>query len=95
VNILEAFASGTPVIGTPRGSLPELVSPDVGGLGQTEDELVGLRGRLAQWTPAAARARAEQHFSHVRMARDYVRMYEHLLTHGVLPAGRRADAELP
>jgi glycosyltransferase involved in cell wall biosynthesis len=95
VNILEALASGTPVIGTPRGSLPELVSPDVGGLGQTEDELVELRGRIAQWTPAAARARAERHFSHLRMARDYVRMYEHLLTHGVLPAGRRADAALP
>jgi glycosyltransferase involved in cell wall biosynthesis len=92
VNVLEALASGTPVLGTPRGSLPELVSPDVGGLGDTEDELVALRQRLDHWTPAAARARAERYFSHLRMAGDYVRMYEHLLAHGSLPAGRRADA---
>lgn len=92
VNVLEAFASGTPVLGTPRGSLPELVSPDAGGLGETEDELVALRQRLDQWTPAAARARAERYFSHLRMAGDYVRMYEHLLSHGSLPPGRRADA---
>lgn len=95
VNILEALASGTPIIGCPRGSLPELVTPDVGGLGETIDHLVALRGRLEQWTPTAARARAERHFSHVRMARDYVRMYEHLLAHGSLPAGRRADASSP
>jgi glycosyltransferase involved in cell wall biosynthesis len=92
VNVLEAFASGTPVLGTPRGSLPELVSPDAGGLGETEDDLVDLRRRLDQWTPAAARARAERYFSHLRMAGDYVRMYEHLLAHGTLPPGRRADA---
>lgn len=92
VNVLEAFASGTPVIGTRRGSLPELVSPDAGGIGETEDELVALRGTLDRWDPAAVRLRAERYFSHLRMARDYVRMYEHLLTHGALPPGRRADA---
>jgi glycosyltransferase involved in cell wall biosynthesis len=91
VNVLEAFASGTPVIATPRGSLPELVSPDAGGIGETEDELVALRGRLDGWDPAAVRSRAERYFSHLRMARDYIRMYEHLLRHGSLPPGRRAD----
>src|SRR5207302_801141 len=53
VNILEAFASGTPVIGSPRGSLPELISPDTGGLGTTLDELAALRSRLAEWDPGA------------------------------------------
>lgn len=91
VNVLEALASGTPVLGTPRGSLPELIGPDGGGIGRTEDDLLGLRLRLEQWQPAAARARAERFFSHLRMARGYVRMYEHLLTHGALPPGRRPD----
>jgi glycosyltransferase involved in cell wall biosynthesis len=95
VNVLEAFASGTPVIGTPRGSLPELVSPDAGGLGETEHDLVSLRQRLDQWTPAAVRSRAERYFSHRRMASDYVRMYEHMLAHGSLPKGRRADSSTP
>ncbi len=88
VNILEAFASGTPVIGSPRGSLPELVSPDTGGLGTTLDELVALRGRLAEWDPHACRARAERHFSHLVMAEEYVRMYRTLLASGTLAPGR-------
>lgn len=91
VNVLEALVSGTPVIGTPRGSLPELVGPDGGGIGATAAELITLRQRLDQWKPDIVRARGERFFSHLRMARDYVRMYEHLLTHGSLPDGRRAD----
>jgi hypothetical protein len=91
VNVLEAMACGTPVIGTPRGSLPELIGRDGGGIGATEDELIALRQRLDEWDPAVVRRRAERLFSHVRMARDYVRMYEHLLAQGSLPPGRRPD----
>jgi len=91
VNVLEAMASGTPVIGTPRGSLAELIGPDGGGIGATEEALIALRQRLAQWDPAVVRKRAERFFSHLRMARDYVRMYEGLLSTGMLTAGRRAD----
>lgn len=90
VNVLEALASGTPVIGSPLGSLPELISPDTGGLGTTLDELVALRGRLAAWDPHACRARAERHFSHVVMVREYLRMYQGLLETGTLPPGRPA-----
>jgi glycosyltransferase involved in cell wall biosynthesis len=88
VNVLEAIASGTPVIASPRGSLPELISPDNGGLGTSLDELVALRQRLSDWDPYACRARAERHFSHVVMAQEYLRMYRQLLEHGTLPAGR-------
>ena len=88
VNVLEALASGTPVIATPRGSLPELVGSDGGGIATTFEELLALRARLGEFDPHACRRRAQQHFSHVRMGRDYVRMYEHLLEHGRLPEGR-------
>jgi glycosyltransferase involved in cell wall biosynthesis len=88
VNILEALASGTPIIGSPRGSLPELISPDTGGLGETLDELVALRGRLAEWDPRACRARAERSFSHLVMAQEYLRMYRAMLDTGALPPGR-------
>jgi glycosyltransferase involved in cell wall biosynthesis len=90
VNVLEAFASGTPVIGSPRGSLPELISSDTGGLGTTLDDLVALRGRLADWDPHACRAHAERNFSHLVMAREYLRMYGGLLETGTLPPGRPA-----
>jgi glycosyltransferase involved in cell wall biosynthesis len=88
VNILEAFASGTPVIGSPRGSLPELISPDTGGLGTTLEELVALRGRLADWDPRACRTRAERSFSHLVMTNEYLRMYRSVLETGTLPPGR-------
>jgi glycosyltransferase involved in cell wall biosynthesis len=88
VNVLEALASGTPIIGSPRGSLPELISPDTGGLGTTLEELVALRGRLADWDPRACRARAERGFSHLVMADEYVRMYRAMLETGTLPPGR-------
>lgn len=92
VNVLEALASGTPVLATPRGSLPELVGPDGGGIADTFDGLLALRRRLHEFDPAACRRRAERYFTHLRMARDYVRMYEGLLADGRLPAGRRIDA---
>jgi glycosyltransferase involved in cell wall biosynthesis len=92
VNVLEALASGTPVLATPRGSLAELVGPDGGGIGATLDDLIALRRRLGDFDPHACRRRAERFFSHLRMGRDYVRMYEGLLAHGRLPPGRRADA---
>jgi len=88
VNVLEALASGTPVIATPRGSLPQLVGPDGGGIGATYNELIALRRRLADFDPHACRRRADRYFTHLRMARDYVRMYEGLLRDGRLPEGR-------
>ena len=93
VNVLEALASGTPVIAAPRGSLRELVGPDGGGIGASFEELIALRRRLADFDPHACRRRAERYFSHLRMARDYVRMYEGLLSQGRLPAGRPPEAE--
>jgi glycosyltransferase involved in cell wall biosynthesis len=88
VNVLEALASGTPVIATPRGSLAQLVGPDGGGVGATYDELVAIRRRLSDFDAHACRRRAERYFTHLRMARDYVRMYEGLVRDGRLPEGR-------
>lgn len=87
---VEALASGTPVLGTLRGALPELISADTGALGDTLEELVELRPRLDTIDPAACRERAERHFSHRVMAAAYLRCYEAVRHNGVLPAGRVA-----
>ena len=87
VDVIEALASGTPVIATPRGSLPQLIGPDGGAIGATYEDLIAIRRRLADFDPHACRRRAERHFTHLRMARDYVRMYEGLLRDGKLPPG--------
>jgi glycosyltransferase involved in cell wall biosynthesis len=88
ITLIEALASGTPVLGTPRGSLPEVISSEVGALGDSVDELVALRDGLDQIDPDACRARVERHFTHNVMAAEYVRMFRGFLATGVLPAGR-------
>lgn len=88
LTLIEALASGTPVLGTRRGALPEIVSPDVGALGDTLEELVALRTGIDRIDPAACRDRVERHFDHREMSEGYVRMYRGLLDAGRLPAGR-------
>jgi len=87
ITLIEALASGTPVLGTRRGSLPEIVSPDVGALADTLDELVSLRARLDAIGPEVCRARVERHFTHHVMAEGYLRMFRGYLATGVLPEG--------
>jgi Glycosyl transferases group 1 len=90
LTLVEAMMSGTPVLGTRRGAIPEIVSPAVGALGDTLDELVELRRSIEQRDPHACRQRAERWFSHTVMAAEYVRMYEHYLRTSRLPPGTRA-----
>lgn len=95
LTLVEALASGTPVLGTRRGALPEIVSPEVGALGDTLEELVARRDDLDRVDPAACRARVERHFTHHVMAGEYLRMFRAFLATGVLPPGRVVDANTP
>lgn len=89
LTLVEAMMSGTPVLGTRRGALPEVISDGVGALGDTLDELVTLRSSIERCDPHACRRRAERWFSHTVMAEEYLRMYRHFLTVNSLPEGRR------
>jgi glycosyltransferase involved in cell wall biosynthesis len=81
--VAEAMAGGTPVIGTPRGSLPELVEHGVTGfLGETDAELAEFAARLSALSRAACRRRAEERFSAARMVADYEALYRRLLGEG-------------
>jgi len=91
LTLIEALWSGTPVLGTRRGSLAEVLSPDVAGQGDTLEELIALLPAMAAKDPAACRARAERWFSHLTLAEGYVRMYRAFLATGKLPAGVRAE----
>ncbi len=86
--LIEAMASGTPILGTSRGALPEIVSPDTGALGETLEDLVALRERITTIDPEACRQRVLAHFSHRQMAEGYERVYEAVLAGRELPAGR-------
>lgn len=90
ITLIEAMVSGTPVLGTRRGSLPEIISSDVGAMGDSVDELVALRPRMGAMDPEAGRARVERYFTHHKMAEGYLRMFRHFLAEGALPPGERA-----
>ncbi len=85
---IEALFSGTPVLATKRGALPEVLTPEVGALCDTLDEMVEASRTIASRKPEACRAHAERHFTHRVMAEGYLRMYQQLCATGELPAGQ-------
>ncbi len=87
---IEALLSGTPVLGTHRGALPELITPEVGALCDTVDEMIATAEQIHTRDPAACRAHGERRFTHVTMAEGYVRMYGCLLDTGKLGPQRSA-----
>ncbi len=78
--VAEVMAAGTPVVATPRGSLPELVAHGVTGfLGETDEELVAFVRRVGEIDRAACRRRAEERFGADRMVADYEAFYRTLV----------------
>jgi hypothetical protein len=78
------------VIGTRFGSLPEIIRPSVGGLGDTLEELVEVAREIGRVDPSACRARVERYFSHRTMAEGYLRAGRHYVDSGALPPGVEA-----
>jgi glycosyltransferase involved in cell wall biosynthesis len=85
---IEALFSGTPVLGTHRGALPEILTPAVGALCDTLEEMLAAAETIGTRSPDACRAHAERHFTHRVMAEEYLRMYGAVIAAGTLPPGR-------
>jgi len=77
--MIEAMASGTPVIAFNRGSVPEVVDDGVTGF-IVEDELgaIGAVQRLSELGRAGVRRQFEQRFTARRMAQEYLGVYRAL-----------------
>jgi glycosyltransferase involved in cell wall biosynthesis len=88
LTLIEALLSGTPVLGTRRGALPEVLSEEVAEFGDTVEDLIDRLPAMAAKDPASCRARAERYFTHRRMAEEYERCYRGFLATGALPPGR-------
>ena len=76
----EAMACGTPVIGTRRGSVPEVVEEGVTGFVCDEvDAMVAAVGRLGELDRAATRARCEAFFSDTAIVDAYEDLYRRVV----------------
>ena len=80
LSVVEALASGTPVIASNRGSMPELIDHGVTGfLVDSVDEAVDAIGRIGEIDRAACRAAVSARFTVERMADRYLELYRSLL----------------
>jgi glycosyltransferase involved in cell wall biosynthesis len=85
----EALACGTPVIASPRGSVPEVLEDGVTGyLVDSLEEAVSAAQRIDQLSRRACRDTFERRFSAARMAQNYLGVYERILSR------RRSVSEL-
>jgi glycosyltransferase involved in cell wall biosynthesis len=74
--MIEAMASGTPVVSFRAGAAPEIVTNGVNGfLCEDEAEMADAVGRAGCLDRAQCRASVEPHFSAQRMVDDYVQLY--------------------
>jgi glycosyltransferase involved in cell wall biosynthesis len=77
--MIEAMACGTPVVATPRGSVPEVLDEGVTGLliDGPEAEVAAVE-KAAALDRHAVRRRCEERFHVARMTREYLEVYDRL-----------------
>jgi glycosyltransferase involved in cell wall biosynthesis len=79
--MIEALACGTPVVATPHGSVPELITDGVTGFVRpTETELADMLLQVDQLDRGECRKTAAERFSTQRMVADHLEIYERALT---------------
>lgn len=75
IAVIEALISGTPILASRRGSLPELVAPGVGFLCDTYDEFIRRVPELASVESSRCRDLAMSCFTYRHMASSYIEYY--------------------
>ncbi|WP_346122436.1 glycosyltransferase family 4 protein [Micromonospora coerulea] len=93
--MLEAMATGTPVVALRRGAVPELVRPGLTGLiCDRPDELPQALRESSRLDPADCVAHVAENFSVERMARGYEAVYRSFLGVGTPEPGVREPVRL-
>ncbi len=80
IAVIEAMVSGTPVIATRRGSLPELITPQTGRLCDNSQDFLNAIDEIGSFSPEDCRQRVLENFHYQIMAENYVSCYEKVLT---------------
>lgn len=87
IAVIESLAVGTPVLASPFGSLPEIITPDCGRICHSHQDFVEAVRDLEQISPVECRKRVETHFSAKIMAQRYMKVYERVLQEKYIRAG--------
>ncbi|MBK23056.1 MAG: hypothetical protein CME70_03530 [Halobacteriovorax sp.] len=82
IAIIEAMAMGLPVIGSPYGSLPELVTEELGIICKNFEELVMYLStdNSKKFNPRKIRETAKERFSIEKHSKAYLEYYEKILS---------------
>jgi glycosyltransferase involved in cell wall biosynthesis len=94
LSVVEAFASGTPVIAFDRGSMPELITDGrTGYLVQTVDQAVRAVAAIDRLDRRAIRAAAVDRFGQDRMVERYLDVYRTILDAPTVARGEGSEAD--
>ena len=77
--IIESLYCGSPVFGTPYGSLPELVAPEVGFLTKSKQDMVRHIRDEYKYSPVQCHEYARDLFNSRIMAERYIEKYEKVM----------------
>ena len=82
IAVTEALASGCYVLGTPYGSLPEIVTRETGVLSTSESELSVAAKNPTLFDPTRCRSHVLNGFTHLDMAKKYLGYYDRAIQTG-------------
>jgi glycosyltransferase involved in cell wall biosynthesis len=96
LTMVEAMACGTPTIAFHCGSVPEVLDEGVSGfIVNSEKAAVEAVGRIPELSRRACRAAFEKRFTDMRMAKNYLRVYETLLEEPSTTGAQSVKLEIP
>ncbi|MBM7556945.1 glycosyltransferase [Halanaerobacter jeridensis] len=81
---IEALVSGTPVITSQNGAMPEIVTEDVGFRCDSYEEYKAAVNNIDQIDADACRQRVLNNFTHVHMAEGYLKKYQNVIDTGTI-----------
>jgi glycosyltransferase involved in cell wall biosynthesis len=95
LTMVEAMATGTPVIASRNGSVPEIVQDGVTGfVCSTFKELIEAVPKVASLDRVACRRHVERHFTPTAMANGYETIYRRVVS-GETPASAPGQRSMP
>ena len=82
IAVIEAMSQGLPVIGSPYGSLPELISKEAGFIASNSAELEKLvsEDHSKKFDPAVIRKYVEDNFNITKHSKSYLVLYEKVIS---------------